>query len=176
MGFLTSNLDALKTHTQSMEKAFSARAAEMNSVKDDEWKKFDVDGQEKVYSGLMDSLKASATGVEDLKSQEQMTIILERHIWAGWIRQQDKLKNEEEEKANEAGMASGSGPLNLDPNNPNKEPQFSLGGDVEDRLNAIGVNSDAGVRLSGLFFIPNSAGWKRKLYSWAEGYKEKVKK
>jgi hypothetical protein len=98
-------------------------------------------------------------------------------MWCRWIINQDIAARAAIAQANELGLATGSGPLDLDPNNPNRPPEYSLGSYVEDRLNEIGMSRRAGVTLTGHAFLPNSpSGWARILFDWAERYNEGVNK
>jgi hypothetical protein len=150
MSFLTANLEAVEGHTQKFEGAFAARAANQSKLSPDEWAKFNAGNQRAAYDKMIaDFDKAAPANPEVLKASAALAIIIERFLWAAWI------------KANTV------------------EKGFSLqnfGTDIEDRLNAIGVSTQAGVYLSGHWYKPNSF-WNTvpgKLSAWADSYKESL--
>ena len=148
--FLTANLEAVEGHTQRFESAFSTRAANQAKLTPDDWAKFKASDQRAAYDKMIADFDAAAPANPDkLKASATLAIIIERFLWAAWI------------KANTV------------------EKGFSLqnfGTDIEDRLNAIGVSGLAGVYLSGHWYKPNSF-WNTvpgKLSAWADSYKESL--
>jgi hypothetical protein len=165
--FLTSNSEALEHHVQSLEAAFSARANKMKGATDEEWDAFDLNVQESLYQQLFNNMKDSASGVESLKDANQIGRVIERHLWALWLTGQQKAELDAKQATIEAGN-----PIDLDPTK--SAPDFSVGSYIEDELNACGVATFAGVRLSGHWFVPNSSDWLEKLVEWARGYGEQL--
>lgn len=173
VGFMASNREALAERKQHLEQAFVDRRTELDKLTPDKWTTFNVEEQNGVYQTMFDGLNKSFAGVEKLKPRSELAMIIERNMWARWIMHQDQAAREATQRANEAGAESGSGPVDLDPNNPNRPPEFSLGGYVEDRLNELRIGAMAGVKLSGHAWWPNSPhDWMQKLFSWCESYKE----
>jgi hypothetical protein len=167
--FLTSNLAELEGHSQQLEQAFATRTTEMRNATDEQWEQFDLAKQETIYQQLFDQLVASGKGVEDLKEPPQVARVLERHLWAAWIKGQRQLEMDEKQASIESGN-----PIDLDPTK--SAPDYSIGTYVEDELNATGVSTLAGVKLSGHWFLPNSpSDWKKKLLDWAGSYHETLK-
>jgi hypothetical protein len=150
MTFLTANLEAVEGHTQKFEGAFAARAANQTKLSPDDWAKFNAGNQRAAYDKMIADFDAAAPASPDkLKASATLAIIIERFLWAAWI------------KANTV------------------DKGFSIqnfGTDIEDRLNAIGVSTLAGVYLSGHWYKPNSF-WNTvpgKLSAWADSYKESL--
>ncbi|GEM_PF-5196748 len=140
--FMTSNLEAVKKHEQSMEDAFKSRLARMQGASDEEWDKFNVAEQERIYQGLFNDLQNVAKGAEDLKDVTQLAITIEHHLWALWI------------QGNFIRIAT----------------HTAIGSDIEDRLTAVGVAAAANVTLTGHFYSSNSpSDWRKLLISWATG-------
>jgi hypothetical protein len=180
MAFLTSNLETLEHHSQLTEQAFINRAEQMQGFSDEQWEKFDPATQESTYRQLLTDLNNAASGEESLKPPPAVAQILERHLWALWIKSLHVAEVSQIRQANEQGMASGSGPLYLDESKAVAEtetdPQFSIGTDIEVRLNQVGISELAGVTLTGHWFSSNSPGnWKAKLLEWANAYRETLK-
>lgn len=169
IGYLATNSVAIDRHVKAFEEAFGKRSAEMKSATNEKWGAFDLKKQEADYAKLYGTLDKSGKGEKDLKSDAELALIFEKHIWALWIRE----RRETELAAKEAAMQSGSGPLAFDETK--SEPAYeSLGGTVEARLNKIGVAAAARVELSEWSFLPNSSGYKRKLLDWATSYGDRI--
>ena len=148
VGFLSANLGTIESYNQKFEGAFATLASEQSTLLPDAWAHFDPAARRAAYDKQIADIDAAApSSAEALKDSGTLAIIIERFLWAAWI------------KANVV------------------EKGFSIknfGTDIEDRLNAIGVSAQAGVYLSGHWYIPNSVlnTVPGKLYDWAAGYKE----
>jgi hypothetical protein len=173
VGFMATNLEALAAKRQLIEQAFVNRRTHLDTLTPEAWQRLDVNAQNTIYQQLFTELTHRFLGVDQLKSREQLAVILERQMWASWIVAQDTAAREATRLANDTGIASGSGPIDLDPNNPDRPPEFSLGGYVEDRLNELNISRDAHVHLSGHAVWPNSPGdWRRQLFNWCTSGRE----
>jgi hypothetical protein len=162
MAFLATNQAELAKHGQAIEEAFSARAAQTVPA--------DLAAQERIYQGLYDDLQKAGKGVENLKSPPELAKVIETHMWAIWIKNQDLAA----QAAVQAGVESGSG--SLEPFG-HHDAQYDLGSYVEDRFNELGIARAASVTLTGHWYSPNSpSDWKQKLFNYAEGYGETLAK
>jgi hypothetical protein len=169
MAFLTKNLEALELHNQGFELAFATRAGGINAAEDAKLHALDVKAWDTKYSSLLALLTAACNGVEAMKTDEQVAQIFERHIWAGWIRAQTKTLLNMDGKG-VARYPAGK-PTPSEPLPPGISYELDLGGDIEDRLNEIGVSKLAGVTLSGHWYSSNEPGdWERRLLTWAHDY------
>ena len=143
MAFLTKNLEELELHNQGFERAFATRAG----------------GIKAADSAKLDAPRAARASTPP--QRRPVARILERYIWAGWIRAQAKIN---------VNMGRGVARYPATKPDPSKRlpPGVSydvdLGGYVEDRLNEIGVSKLAGVTLSGHWYSSNDPGdWEQRL-------------
>jgi len=170
VAFLTSNLEHLAAKRQGVEGAFSARADRLHAMAPEAWSTFDPAAQNAVYQAEYDKLIKTSSGVSAMRTGADVAKILERHMWATWIKAQDMAARAALEAAAHAGN-----PLDLDPNRPGREPDFGLGSHVEDRLNALDVARLSGVVLTGHWYSSNEpSNWKHVLFAWATSYLESV--
>jgi hypothetical protein len=86
LDFFTSNSEVLESHVQLIEKAFVNRSREMGKLTDEEWAAFDVDAQAVTYQKLFIDLAVSGSGVEHLIEKAEMATVIEKHLWALWIK------------------------------------------------------------------------------------------
>lgn len=170
VAFLTSNLEHLAARRQGIEGAFATRAQHLSAMTPEAWAAFDPAAQDATYQTHYDSLTRTSAGISAMRSAADVAKILERHMWATWIKAQDMAARAALEAAAHAGN-----PLDLDPNRSGREPDFGLGGHVEDRLNALEVARLSGVVLTGHWYSSNEpSNWKHVLFAWATGYLESV--
>lgn len=170
VAFLTSNLEHLAAKRQGIEGAFADRAQRLAAMAPEAWATFDPAAQEATYQTHYDSLTRTSAGISAMRSGADVAKILERHMWTTWIKGQDMAARAALEAAAHAGN-----PLDLDPNRPGREPDFGLGGYVEDRLNALDVARLSGVVLTGHWYSSNEpSNWKHLLFAWATAYLESV--
>jgi hypothetical protein len=172
MAFLTKNLEELELHNQGFERAFATRAGGIKAADKAKLDALDVKAWDALYSSLLAELNAACKGVEAMKSGSEVARILERYIWAGWIRAQAKIMVNMGRGVAEypAGKPDPSNPLP-----PMVSYSLDLGGYIEDRLNEIGVSKLAGVTLSGHWYSSNEPGdWEQRLLTWAWTYNEVI--
>jgi hypothetical protein len=172
MAFLTKNLEELEGHNQALERAFATRAGGIKAADNAKLDALDVNGWEAQYATLLSALNIACKGVEEMKSNSDVALILERYIWAGWIRGQAKtLVNMGHGVAEyPAGKPDPSKPMP-----PGISYGLDLGTYLEDRLNDIGVSKQAGVKLSGHWYSSNEPGdWRERLINWAWTYHEVI--
>ena len=151
VGYMAPLLESLEGFSQRIETAFAARAGELTALSDDAAITLDTGKQEGIYATLMQELDAAASGVDKMKPAAAVAGVIERHIWAAW------LKSKYLPGARTELGYSG--------------PEFDgFGSYTEDRLNAIGVAQQANVELTGHWYSGNSAGYTDKLLGWARGY------
>jgi len=172
MAFLTKNLEELELHNQRLEHAFATRAGGIKAADNAKLDALDVSAWDAQYSALLAALNAACKGVEAMKSGSEVARILERYLWAGWIRAQAKVHVNMGRGVAEypAGKPDPSKPLP-----PMVSYGLDLGSYIEDRLNEIGVSKLAGVTLSGHWYSSNEPGdWARRLLTWAYNYNEVI--
>jgi hypothetical protein len=172
MAFLTKNLEELELHNQALERAFATRAGGIKAADNAKLDALDVSAWEATYASLLAQLNAACKGVEAMKSDSDVGRILERYLWAGWIRGQAKLL-----------VNMGRGVAQYPANKPDQSKSLppgvsysvSLGSYIEDRLNEIGVSKQAGVTLSGHWYSSNDPDdWERRILTWAYNYNEVI--
>jgi hypothetical protein len=173
MAFLTRNLEELEHHNQALERAFATRAGGIKAADNAKIDALDVGAWEAQYSSLLAALNAACRGVEAMKSDGEVARILERYIWASWIRAQAKTQVNMDGRgvvSYPAGKPDPSRPLP-----PGDSYALDLGGYIEDRLNEIGASKLAGVTLSGHWYSGNEPGdWQQRLLTWAWTYNEVI--
>jgi hypothetical protein len=168
LAFLTRNLEMLGGHKQDIAQAFITRSGELDKASDDAWERFDPTVQQAIYDKLLADLKAAGAGKEQLKPEAEITQILERHLWALWIKGNTLLLVQLDHPTPE----HGGPPMTAD--DPT-QPVYDLGTDVEQRLNAVEVSKKAGVVLTGHWYSSNTPdNWKKLLYVWAHDYREAI--
>lgn len=112
------------------------------------------------FRAIHASLESTAKGVESMKEPADVAAILESHIWALWIKQQNFRT---------VYMPMDIGFKSAYRNIPN------LGSYVAARLNAIGVSELAAVNLGEHFYSSHTPlDWATKLSNWAKNYKESI--
>lgn len=181
MTYLTQNLESLEHLNQEIEHAFGARATARQTATDEQVLAFDPQAQERVYADLLTRLQHASHGVEEMKPGSEVAQILERHIWAAWIKQHGELRTRIDRHTEHEQLTTSpeehERPRREHPEIPQiggEHYEVDLGSYVEDRLNAVGVSALAGVTLTGHWYSPNSDGWERALLSWAWGYRETI--
>jgi hypothetical protein len=173
MAFLTKDLEELEHHNQALERAFATRAGGINAADNAKLDSLNVSAWETQYASLLAALNTACKGVEAMKSDAEIARILERYIWAGWIKEQAKTQVNIDGRgviSYPAGKPDPSRPLP-----PGDSYALDLGGYIEDRLNEVGVSKLAGVTLSGHWYSGNEPDdWKRRLLTWAWSYNEVI--
>ena len=131
----------------------------MDALSDEQLADFDPQAQVSAYESLLADLRSSAEGAEALKPPDQARGVIERHMWASWLKRQRELQF----SSRTWGIAAGTGV--------SAAPDYSVGSDIEVGLNMAGVSYQAGVTLTGHWYSSNQPGdWKRRLLDWAHGY------
>ena len=148
LAFLSERLRMLESYTQQIEDAFAVRADELAKLSGDEAATLDTAKQEGIYADLMNSLDRAADGIEKMKPPAKVAIVLERHMWAAWLKE-----NYLTESVDDLGINA---------------PTFKhFGSYIEDRLNEVGISGLAGVELTGHWYSSDSTGYANALLSWA---------
>lgn len=161
--YLSQNLGALEGYTQDFAKAFLNRMKQTKDWTLEQWEEWKPEAQEAQYKNLWDNLKKKSPDITKLKSEEEISQIVERHLWAAWIRS----RYEEMVKRAEASWAYAKTGQRPGPNS------LELGLGVEKKLNKLGISDRANVRI-GRWYWFNSWGHVEALASWAGRYDEKV--
>jgi hypothetical protein len=177
-GFFTTQSEALEHSGQLIEQAFVARADTLARLTDEQWLQFDVAAQERAYRQLLDDM-SPYSGVEALREPEDLARVLERHLWALWIKGQREAQLIGARQTDEAlrRHPQGGGPGPIFETAARARPELSLGTDIERRLNALGISGLARVRLSGTWYSSNSPGdWQQLLLAWANTYRDSIRR
>ncbi len=165
--FLSSNLETVNGFVGRIESLFAlskARYAEANS---EYWDNYNRSTHESLYSPILADI-AKLVKLETLKPVDELSKILEKHLWAAWI------------KSSSIPITKGYGPSKDKKLEDRKADEFddvamSLGSDVEVKLNELGISASAGVKLTGHFYSSNEPkNWHAMLYVWARDYAEKI--
>ena len=148
LAFLASSLETIAEHEQAIEAAFEARADKLANASEDAWLRFDPAVQERAYEGLLAQIDKFTAGAEKLRELDVLALVLERQMWALWLKQHPTLKY---------GLGN-------------------LGNDIEDRLNELGIGGAAGVELTGVWYDGNEPDeWRKLLLDWASGYQASIR-
>ena len=84
---LASNMEALEKHTQHIERAFSNRATEYDTLTPEQWDKWNKDDQEVKYKQILAELDTVALNdIAKVKDPQPLAETLELVLWAGWVR------------------------------------------------------------------------------------------
>jgi hypothetical protein len=142
---LSRSIEAIAASQQALEEAFLNRRKGLDELDEDEWEHLDLAAQEMIYGKLLAEIEAAGSGVEKLRDEAALAVILERHLWALWL------------KGNIAMQGAGLG----------------IGSEIEDRLTKIGVAGLAGVDLTPwLWNEPDD--WRALLLSWARAFNQPI--
>ncbi len=175
VAYLTQNLEGIERHSQLIEQAFVNRSNTLSRFTDDQWEHYNPNAQEAQYQQLLNNLNQSAKGIEQLKAANQVAQILERHLWALWIKRQRENEVAAHRASDEAAQQSGSGSLDIMGRHEEPDHGYDVGSDIESRLNQMGVSALAGVTLTGSWYSRNSPrNWRQLLYQWALNYRESI--
>jgi hypothetical protein len=177
LAFLTSNLAAIDHQWQSIAQAFAVRSALTRDLSDDQWLNFDVGAQEKIYQQLYDDFLKVASPASELASDDIIALVLERHMWASWIKETAEQASKAEKMYQHfGGMEFGDAESNEDNKNTDYS-WFSPGSEIESRLNELNINILAGVELTGHWYSSNSPdNWQELLVKWAHEYAQGIGK
>ncbi|MBW4617359.1 MAG: hypothetical protein KME21_29910 [Desmonostoc vinosum HA7617-LM4] len=153
LSFLTSNMEAIETHNQKLEAAFSNRATQYDAMTPEQWEKWSKETQEASYSTLLKDLDTVALGdIGKLEGAPTLAAKIELYMWAAWIKTQ---------------IVPGVKGL-------------QLGGPLAKRLKELGVESLANVRFdteSWIFMAHEPRGkWESNLHNWALGWSQPLTK
>jgi hypothetical protein len=117
----------------------------------------DTAKQEEIYLDLTNKSDNGADGVKKMKPSAKVSIVLERHMWAAWLKENYL-------------SASFNDVLGY------QEPTFKhFGTYIEDRLNEVGISDLAGVELTGHWYSSNSSGYGDDLLRWARIHRGSIK-
>ncbi len=177
LAFMTSNSAALEQQRQKILAAFIQRSSATRDYSDDDWldiTKFNLTVQEQIYQQLYVDLQGAASDADKLKSDKDIAFVLERHLWASWISGQAEELAKDYKEMQEAYAMAPMGGMSYMPDEKDYEQGYSLGGDIEDRLNEVGFVPD-GVTLTGSWYSSNSPdNWRELLLNFARGYNEGI--
>jgi hypothetical protein len=175
--FFLANTAALEQERRKVEQAFSARGKQRDGATDEQALTFDLEGQERVFSELFARVKSTSRGVEDLKSEPDLTSVFERHLWAQWLRGRGMQIFH--------GSSPEVSPVTEAPTEdlrrgiqPTTYHSGVQGFYICTELTAAGVTSQAGVTLNCHWWAVSewqqSDDWERKLLAWAWSYDENL--
>jgi len=153
LSFLASNMEAIETHNQKLEAAFSNRATQYDTMTPDQWEKWSNETQVAEYNALLKDLDTVALGdINKLEGAQTLAVKIELYMWAAWIKTQ---------------IVPGVKGL-------------QLGGPLAKRLKDLGVESLADVRFdteSWIFMEHQPQGkWESNLLTWAQGWSQPLTK
>lgn len=173
LAFLTSNSALLEQHRGNIEQAFIQRSNVTRAYSDDDWLKFDPAAQEKGYQQLFTNLQTVASSADDLVADNEIALVLERHLWARWISEQAEAMDK---TAKGAGKESPYGMM-YENEMYSAKNMFTPGAEIEKRLKEINVDIFAGVELTGHWYSSNSPdNWRELLIKWANDYSGTISK
>lgn len=165
--YLAGNLEAVEGHTRDVEGAFAKRATEAEARTPEQWETWNPTGEEAKYNALILEMKDKIPKVDVLKPADEITLIIERHLWAAWIRSHVPVVRSWGDHANRKTAQERTA-------DDYDSVAMSLGSVVEDKLNALKISEKAGVTLSGHWYSGNSDNYREKLFDWANKYPEKI--
>jgi Domain of unknown function (DUF4157) len=148
LAFLSERLEVLESYSQRIEHAFVVRSEELAKLSDDVAATLDTAKQEGIYADLMNSLDRAADGIEKMKPPAKVAIVLERHMWAAWLKENYL-------------------PASVDDLGYNAPTFRHFGNYIEDRLNEVGISDLARVELTGHWYSSDSSGYANALLLWA---------
>jgi hypothetical protein len=145
LSLLSQATEAIAGHQRRFEEALLKRREALDKLNDEQWEQLALGTQEAIYLNLHTEIELAGYGVEQLKPAADLAVVLERHIWALWLKATPAMR----------------------------QKALDIGGEIEDRLTAVGVSERAGVHLTGHWYSSNKPDdWKAKLLAWAQNYKE----
>ena len=124
-----------------MEQAFAKRAADTRKFSNKEWMKFDIGEQEVIYQKLYNTLLATASGIDELKEKDKIAKIFEKFIWKYWLLKTASMTR-----------VFGEAARGRTEKTEKSETLPAIGVEIERRLNAIGISSEAHIKLSGHWY------------------------
>jgi hypothetical protein len=71
---------------QRLENALFTRRVELDKLSDQQWEQLALGTQEAVYTNLLTEIELVGHGVEQLKPEAKLAGVLERHMWALWLK------------------------------------------------------------------------------------------
>jgi hypothetical protein len=168
---LSRNSQLLLKHEQEFEQAFVTRAEDLKKLTDAEWEQFDVSQQEATYKTLLNNLNEVASGVEEMAEVGVVANVIEKHLWASWLKRQHS-----------GFLTAGSKVFHQDYAALEKEAPYALSGvgwELVKRMHAIGVTAEAGIR--DLHHLTSLVIWEQdefhqKLMVWATTYRGSITK
>jgi hypothetical protein len=164
LGFFADRTAVLKQLEEKIEKALGDRARTFRHFTNSEWETFDVGAQETNYQALLNEINSLGSRKEKLQDKKGIERILEKHLWAAWIRNREVHKTYEFKYRGER-----YGTFD--------EPVLTgFGTDINSRLVEIGVEAAAGVSLREQWYQYSSAGWEDKIDQWAHAYDDSIVK
>lgn len=173
LAFLTSNSALLEQHRGNIEQAFIQRSNATRAYSDEDWLNFDPTAQERGYQQLFTNLQTVASSADDLVADNEIALVLERHLWAHWISEQAEAMDK---SAKEMGRGSPFGMMH-DDETYSARNMFTPGAEIEKRLKDINVDILASVELTGHWYSSNSPdNWRELLINWANHYEGTISK
>ena len=173
LAFLTSNSALLEQHKGNIEQAFIDHSNQTQAYSDADWLKFDLAGREAGYQNALEGLQKVAGSSDDLVSDNEIALVLERHLWARWISEQA----ESMDKTAEAMKKESPYGMMYESEMYSAKNSFTPGSEIEKRLIEINVDIFAGVELTGHWYSSNSPdNWRELLIKWANNYDGTISK
>jgi hypothetical protein len=160
--FLTAQSAALRRRWGGILGKFKANHEKWEKMSADDWVVYDVRALEAGYQQVYNDFDKAGNGAEVLRPQDEVALIVERHMWAHWILRSAKLYH---------GWAEQK--LGVNPAHPGPELQ-NFGKAINRRLIEIGVESMAGVGLCDTFWCRNSDEWSTRVFAWARNYSASI--
>lgn len=140
--------------------------------------RYDLGDLKRQLADVLAEVVAIAPTNTSLRQGKDLERVVERHLWAAWIRENYRsvdLWQEREEPAPVAWGPPRRWARIRPPYGPTKKWFHGFGTDIEDGINKAGVSALARVKLSGHWYRPNAPGdWEGRLLRWAEIYSEKI--
>jgi hypothetical protein len=168
--FLATQGAALFGHAADIEHAFTERVKKTDAFNDDQWLQLDLGEQEKKYEALFAQLDAAGRDASALAPPGEIARILERHMWAAWIKQQDTGA-----RIDTLTPAQKRFGLYTMADVENAEVAMDdFGSDINQRLIDLGVEALSGAPLSTHWWEVNGDHWAQNLLTWAKNYNESI--
>jgi hypothetical protein len=164
----------LKGHTVAIEGAFVTRAQKMKSLTEDEVLAFDLEGQAKDYNKMFNDLAGSGSDADLLEPPDRVGRIIERHLWATWIKG-EHLAEIAEMMDSPAQKRFGT-QTGEQMEAQNHDALSDFGKEINQRLIDLSVEALSGALLQTHWWQRNGDDWESKLMNWARTYKESIAK
>jgi hypothetical protein len=112
LSLLTSATEAIAGYQQRFQAALLKRREELDKLSDKQWEQLALGTQEAIYIKLLTEIELTGDGVERLKPAAELAAVLERHLWALWLKAHPfllQIGGEIEDRLNAAGVSERAG-------------------------------------------------------------------